>query len=276
MLIFTRYSWWVGAMVALAVFLVLAGQVGVLSPFQSLFLKAASPLEAGMRTVFGPVASVLSDAGSIGELQDENQQLRLRNEELQNRVTQLEQDAVRVRELEQALGITRQFEAEDLLPANIIHRDASPFSDVAVIDRGKSSGIGSGMVVLSSQGTLIGTVTRSLDERAFIRLISDSKSRVNAEVLDTQVGGVVKGNPGHQLSFDLAQGDIKVGDRIVTSGLGGNYPRGRLIGVVTEVADTPQDVHRRVKVEPAVRLSTAETVLVLKSFVPQRVDLDEQ
>jgi rod shape-determining protein MreC len=276
MLIFTRYSWWVGAMVALAVFLVLAGQVGVLTPFQSIFLKATSPLEAGMRGVFKPVASFLSNIDDLDTLRDENRRLRLQNEELQVRVTELEQDSARVQELEQALGITRETAAGDLQPANVVHRDSSPFTALAVVDRGSSSGIRNGMVVLSSQGSLVGTVVHTTGDRAFVRLISDSKSRVNAEVLDTHVEGVVSGSPGQALTFGLAQAEVKAGDKIISSGLGGNYPRGLLIGTVSEVTGSPQDLYRRVKIDPAVRLSTIETVLILTSFIPQRVDLESR
>ena len=129
------------------------------------------------------------------------------------------------------------------------------------------------MVVLSAQGTLIGTVTKTFPGSAFVRLISDSRSKVNAEVQESKVDGIIRGTPGRGLTFDLAHAEIKAGDTIITSGLGGNYPPGLPIGKVSTVSGTSQDLFRNVTVEPFVRLSTATTVLVLTSFTPQRISL---
>ncbi len=275
MVIFSRYSWWVATMIGLALFLTAAGQLGFLGPFQNLFLQAATPVEKTMDGVFRPVASFLSDFGDLRSLQEENRQLRLENEKLQNRVTELELDAARVQELEKALEITQSDTSQQKVAANVVSHDSSPFTDVISIDRGSNAGIQPGMNVLSSQGSLIGTVTKVTPDHSFIRLITDSKSKVNAKVRDTQVEGIVKGGPNRTVTFDLAQADIKVGDVIVTSGLGGNYQAGIPIGRVTEVKGTPQDLFAEVTLEPLVRLSTVQTVLVLTSFVPQRLDLDD-
>jgi len=262
-------------MIGLALFLTAAGQVGILGPFQNLFLQAATPVEKAFDGIFRPVASLLSDFDDLRSLQEENRQLRLENEKLQNRVTELELDAARVQELEKALEITQSDTSQQKVAANVVSHDSSPFTDVISIDRGSNDGIQPGMNVLSSQGSLIGTVTKVTPDHSFIRLITDSKSKVNAQVRDTQVEGIVKGGPNRTITFDLAQAEVKVGDVIVTSGLGGNYQAGIPIARVTEVKGTPQDLFAEVKLEPLVRLSTVQTVLVLTSFVPQRLDLDD-
>lgn len=275
MLIFSRYTWWAGAMVALALLLAAAGQTGVLDPFQGAFLKVTSPVANVVSGVFRPIATFLSDAGSLNELQDENRRLRLENEELQNKMVELQHDADRAKELESALGISQQSGSETRVAANIVNRVSTPFDAVVSIDRGSDDGIKPGMVVLSAQGTLIGTVTKTFASSAFVRLITDSRSKVNAQVQESKVDGIVKGTPGRGLTFDLAQAEIKTGDTIITSGLGGNYPPGLPIGKVSEVSGTAQDLYRKVTLEPFVRLSTATTVLVLTSFTPQRISLTE-
>lgn len=263
-------------MVGLALLLTLAGQTGVLNPFQGAFLKVTSPIDGAFTSVFRPVATFLSDAGSLNDLRDENARLRVENEDLKNKIVSLQQDAERVKELEEALKITQGAGGDTRLAASIVHRDSSAFSDVVSINRGSSSGVKPGMVVLSAQGSLIGTVTKAFDDQSFVRLITDSKSKVNAQVFESKAEGSLRGNPGRTLTLDLAQADIKVGDRVVTSGLGGNYPPGVPIGVVSEVSGTTQDLFRKVKVEPVVRLSTAQTVLVLTSFLPQRLGIEGQ
>src|SRR5690242_18595577 len=100
MLIFSRYSWWVGAMIGFALLLTVAGQVGALNPFQGVFLTVTAPVEGVMTAVFEPVAAFLSDAGNINSLRDENRRLRLQNEDLQRQVTALQDASDRVKELE--------------------------------------------------------------------------------------------------------------------------------------------------------------------------------
>lgn len=274
MLIFSRYTWWIAAMVGLALLLTIMGQVGVLNPFQNLFLKAAAPVEGGLNAVFEPVATFLSDAGSLNDLRDENARLRVENEALRNKVTNLQQDAEQVNELKQALNIMQATSADTKIATSVLGRDNSPFTDVVSIDKGSNAGIKVGMVVLSSQGSLIGTVISVTADTSLVRLITDSKSRVNAEVQETKALGIVKGSPGRGLSFDLSQAEAKVGDTIVTSGLGGNYPPGVPIGTVSDVSGTNQDLYRKIAVEPLVRVSTARTLLVNTSFIPQRIGLE--
>jgi rod shape-determining protein MreC len=271
MLIFSRYTWWVAAMIGLALFLTAASQVGLLNPFQGAFLTVTSPVERVFGGVFRPMAGLLSNAGDIGDVRDENKRLRLENETLQIQLVEARQDAARVKELEQALKLTEANKDEVKLAANVVHRDSSPFTDVVLIDRGSGSGIKVGMVVLSSQGTLMGTVTKVTARQSFVRLVTDSKSRVAAETEGSKASGIVKGTAGRSLAFDLAQADIKAGDIVVTSALTGRYPAGITIGRVTEVKGTAQDLFRTVKLESTVRLSTATTVLVLTSFTPTDV-----
>ncbi len=274
MLIYSRYTWWIAAMVAVAMFLGVAGQVGVLNPFQGMFLRLTGPVESLTLGIFEPVADTLSGAGELDDLQDQNDRLRIENEELRNRIAELEQDTARLEELEQALGVSQE-DASVRLAANVVTRDLSAFSAVVRIDKGSNDGIRTGMVVESARGTLLGTVTKALDDTSFVRLVTDTQSRVNAKAVESSALGVVKGTPSRGLSFDLGQGDLKVGDIIVTSGLGGNYPEGIVIGRVSEVSGNSQDLFQKVTVEPGVRGSTAQTVFVRTDFVPQRLEVGE-
>ncbi len=277
MLIFSRYTWWVGAMVGLALALAAAGATGVLNPVQGTFISVTSPLENVLTAVADPVASLLSGAGDIDNLQAENRDLRVENESLRNQITQLQQDVAEIDQLRQALKITESEGTAQRLAASIVHRDTSPFADVVSINRGSRDGVKKGMVVLSAQGSLIGTVTKTFDDSAFVRLITDGTSRVAAHVQGAQAAdGIVSGGPNRKLTFELVQADIKVGDTVVSSGLGGSYPPDIPIGKVSSVSGTNQDIYRDVAIEPLVRMSTVQTVLVLTSFLPQRIDLDDE
>jgi rod shape-determining protein MreC len=274
MLIFQRYSWWVATMIGFALFLALAGQVGVLNPFQGLFLRTTSPIESVLNGVFRPVAALLSDAGEVGDVRDENSRLRLENEDLRNQVAELQQNSEDIKGLRDALALTQGDTSVKYVAADVVHRDASPFTDVVTINRGSSDGIEVGMVVVSTKGTLMGKVTKVTSANAFVRLITDTQSKVSAEIVLTGADGSVKGTPNRGLTFDLAQGEIQVGDEIVTAGLGGGFPRGLPIGRVSEVSGTSQDLYKKVTVEPGVRVGTAENVLVRTDFIPETLGLD--
>jgi rod shape-determining protein MreC len=241
-------------MIGLAFLLAIMSQTGLLSPFQSLFLRTASPFEGALSAVFTPVASFLSDAGNINDLQSENARLRVENEDLRNKVTSLQQDSAQIDDLRKALDIQQNQGAATKVAASVVGRAASSFVDEVSIDRGAASGFKPGMVVLSAQGTLMGTITSVHGNVSFVRLITDTKSKVNAQVVESKAEGIVQGTPNRGVSFDLAQAEVKVGDTIVTSGLGGNYPPNLPIGRVSEVSGSSQDLFRKVTVEALARL----------------------
>ncbi len=273
MLVVSRYGWWIAAMLSLAVFLLLAGQAGILQPFEGVFLRVSAPLEKGLSTTFRPVANVLSDAGGFNDIRAENNALRLENETLRNQIVELQQENAQIPDLQKALGISSS-EDDTYVVAQVVAHDSSPFTDRVLIDQGTAAGVKTGMVVFSSGLSLVGTVVDVNDDYSWVRLITDASSKVNGQVLESQVNGSVSGHADRSLSFDLTQGNVNVGDTIVSSGIGGNYPPGRTIGTVTEVSGTPQDISRTVKVEPLVRMGTLEIVQVLTSFQTQRLDLN--
>ena len=205
MVIFSRYTWWIGAMVGLALLLAVFGAVGILTPFQGVFLRVASPFENALSAVFDPVASFLADIGNVNDLRNENARLRIENEQLQNKVTSLQEESQQIAELREALGIQQTAGSGKKVAANVVAHDTSPGVDVISIDKGSSSGIQAGMTVLTSGGTLMGTVTKVTSANAFVRLVTDTKSRVNARTLETQASGVLEGT----LTRGLSLGSVK-------------------------------------------------------------------
>ncbi len=269
MLIFSRYTWWLGAMVGLALVVTAASQIGVLNPVQGAFLTVASPFQTGLNAVFRPIATLLSNAGELNDLQDENRKLRIENERLLNQLSGARQAEERVKELEAQLNLSGTLKDQTRLAANVVHRTSTPFQDELSIDRGSNDGVRVGMVVVSANGTLMGSVIKVTGGQAFVRLITDAKSAVNGETVETRSTGSVKGSANHQVVFDFAEPDVKVGDIIQTSAISGRFPAGIPIGRVTEVKGTAQDLSPAIKLEPLVRLSTATTVQVITSFLPQ-------
>ena len=100
-----------------------------------------STIESVLNGVFRPVAALLSDAGEVGDVRDENSRLRLENEELRNQVAELQQNSEEIKGLRDALALTQGDTSVKYVAADVVHRDASLFTDVVTINRGSSDGI---------------------------------------------------------------------------------------------------------------------------------------
>lgn len=274
MLIFSRYTYWVGAMAALAVLLAVVGRAGLLDPVQDVFLRITGPLEEGASSAFRPVADFFGDVGNLDRLQEENRRLRSENESLRNENAALRVESRQLEELRQASAVVAADTEAELLAAGVLSRIQGPLTRELRINRGSSHGVRVGNPVLSVEGTLIGTVTEALPGSSFIRLLTDSRSSIAAQVEDSPADGIARGDGGG-LRFELVEGDVNIADRIVTSGLGGAYPPDLRIGEVSAILGDSQDPFPTVELQTTVRISTTRTVLVMISFTPARYEVDE-
>ena len=123
-----------------------------------------------------------------------------------------------------------------MLPAELVGLDVSTWFRSVLLDRGRSHGVRSGMPLISEQG-LVGLVTATSRNAAKGMLLLDRQSAVDGVVQRSRARGVVRG-AGEELAFEfVARGaDVAVGDVIITSGLGGVYPKGLRIGFTTTAA----------------------------------------
>lgn len=272
MLIFSRYTYWVGAMIALALLLAVAGRSGLLDPLQDVFLRITGPVEEGVSSAFRPVAEYLGDVGDLDRLQEENRRLLSENESLRNENAALKADSLQLEEFRQALNVVTGDPSAERLTASVLSRIQGPLTREIRIDRGSNHGVTAGNPVLSVQGTLIGTVTNVLPGSSFVRLLTDSRSSVAAQVRGSPADGIARGDGG-ALSFELVEGDVNIGDTVVTSGLGGAYPPDILIGEVAAILGDPQDAFPTVRLQTTARISTTRTVLVVISFTPARFEV---
>jgi rod shape-determining protein MreC len=155
----------------------------------------------------------------------------------------------------------------------VISRDPTNLRQLIAIDRGRADGIKAGMPVVTEGRALVGSVTSVEDDHSWVTLVTDVDSAVSSLTLESRADGVVSGGYNRRLSMEFVGQDAAVleGHTVVTSGLGGSYPPGLVIGRITGIAGSRQEVFRKVTVEPLASLSRVETVLVMTSFVPVRV-----
>ncbi|MFN8557776.1 MAG: rod shape-determining protein MreC [Dehalococcoidia bacterium] len=215
--------------------------LGLDRPLQSGAQRITEPLSALVNAVTEPVAGLVAGLSSQGRLRRENSDLLIENERLRSELARMREDEIRTASLDELLNLGNRIGSDQLTYAAIVARAPGPVRDVVAITRGTRDGVYDGMPVLGRGGALVGTVERSLDSTAWVRLITDPQSGVNAVVQESRAPALAVGAADHRLRMDyLPQGAVvKTGDTVVTSGLGGSYPPGLLVGRVARVEVAP-------------------------------------
>lgn len=268
-----RTRTWFGFMVAASLLLILASRFAALEPVESAAASVAAPVEAALRQATRPIADFVNNLTDVSRLSSDNRELREENERLLVELAQLRELERERRQYEQLIRQRGVAPADTLVAANVLARDPSNARDAIAIDQGSSDGLRAGMIVLTQQGSLVGSIDRVLDHSAWVTLITDPTSAVPARVQESRTEGVVAGSTDGTLTMEFVQAtaDVKVGDLILTSGIGGAHPPGELIGQVVAVDRSGSELFKSVRVAPLADLEELEKVLVLTSFVPQEV-----
>jgi len=266
-----RTRTWFSFVVLASLLFIAASRFAIFDPLESAVLAVASPIEEGLRDATRPLADFVNNLTDINRLSDENWELREENERLRAEIARLGESEIELRQLEQLVQIRGVKPADSFVAADVFAREPSNLQDLVAIDRGRSDGLEEGMVVLTRQGTLVGSVSRVLDNAAWVTLVTDQTSAVSAVIQGSRAQGVVVGSTDGTLTMEFVEetADVKEGDLVLTSAIGGRYPPGELIGQVVEVERTAQELFQSVRVEPLADLSRLEAVLVLTSFLPQ-------
>lgn len=151
-----------------------------------------------------------------------------------------------------------------LLSAKVLSRDPANWSSSIIIDKGKNSGVRVNMCVVTEAG-LAGKVIEAGNTTSKVMLINDPNSSVASLVQRSREQGITSGTITGNciLHFLPAKSDIQIGDVIITSGLGGVYPKGLIIGQVAAVEEDPSGLYKNCLVRPQAKLSSLEEVLVL-------------
>lgn len=255
-------------------FLLLAlSGIGIMRPVEDASYVLLSPLQSALRSIVQPAADVVAHYSDVRALTQENEALRAETERLNGELARLREDATRREQLERLLEVKGSIADQEFVTAAVVARDPSNLRQAVAINRGRGDGLKTGMPVVTEGKSLVGTVSRVEADHAWVTLVSDVDSAVAGLVIESRAQGVVVGGYNRRLAMDFVSQDatVKEGDTVVSSGLGGGYPAGLVIGRVTGVAGGRQEVFRRVTVAPLAALSRLENLLVMTSFTPAKV-----
>jgi rod shape-determining protein MreC len=149
------------------------------------------------------------------------------------------------------------------IPARIIAVDASSWFRTVVIDKGSQHGLAEGQPVVVAEGA-VGRIIKCARHQSRVMLVTDASSAVAALVQRSRARAICRGDgDGLVLEFAQQQEDIEVGDQIITSGTGGIFPKGLVLGRATAVNRGTYGLFQTVEVTPMVDFSRLEEVLVL-------------
>ena len=232
--------WWSGAVLDVAV------------PFQKM---VAMPFDFARDRWTGYLALV--------EVRDTNDALRARLAAVEEENLQLREALVASGRLERIAEMRDEFEIP-MLPAELVGLDVSAWFRSALVDRGRTHSVHAGMPVISENG-LVGLVTATSRSASKIMLLIDRQAAVDGVVQRSRARGIVRGARQDLLEFQFVarDGDVRVGDVIITSGLGGVYPKGLRIGEVAAVAPSDSKMLRTATVSPTVDFGRLEQVFVM-------------
>lgn len=231
----------------------------VTMPVRYLGATVAAPFQ-GLGNVF---TNLTADQATLSELQAENDQLRARNVEL-------EEDAESAQRLQGLLDL-RDANNLQSTAARIISGSTDSWSSTVTIDKGTSSGLTAGMPVTSSSG-IVGQIISCSASTSVVRLLTDENSSISAMIQSSRAQGMLDGSATGEVTLTLVRTNqqVSVGDTVVTSGLGGVFPKGLAIGQVTSVENNPGSLYLDIVVELFAKAETTEEVLVITSLTEEQ------
>ena len=241
-------------------------QEGETGPFHTI-QNATNSLSAPFKLAG---SSVSSAAGSAGEAisdatasQDSLSSLREKNEQLSALVAQDEEIRQENERLRGLLNMQTTYGVSGVT-AQVIGRSTDAWNQSVTINKGSDDGLKTGLSVMGPVG-VIGQVISCSNTTSTVRLLTDPKSGAAALIQSNRAEGIVRGSLEGLLYLQNVDADaqVSVGDLVLTSGLGGSYVSGLLIGTVVKVEGNADDATRTIAVSPNDTASVLEDVLVV-------------
>lgn len=235
----------------------------------------ATPVSRAGMWVTSPVRNFTSWVRDLGVSRSELQELRSQNDELKTRVSTLEEQMLQYQQVSQLLA-TAAGADQTGVAATVIGLPQSELSRIVTLDRGTADGIEVDMPVIGPHG-LVGQVTEVGRTWCRVRLITDSTSGVASLLQRTRTEGVTRGSVSGELTLDfIGPGEsVAEGDVVLTSGQGGVYPRGIVVGTVVAVRNNKTALYQSITVEPADEIASVEAVMILTGAAPSTTEVGE-
>jgi rod shape-determining protein MreC len=219
---------------------------------------------------FNAITDKIEELKDRKEVYNENERLKIENEQyelLKAKNKELKEEIEALKELNNITNVLSEYEH---LNASVITRNVSIWYNSITIDKGANNGVETGMAVITTSG-LIGQITEVTNFTSTVRLITSNSSNNRISVIiqnNTNTYGII--NKYYQeTELLIAEAtnnttNIKVGDTVTTSGLGGTYPSGILIGKVKNIKTDEYDLAKLIEIEPSTNINDLKYITIIK------------
>lgn len=244
-------------------FLIILHNLGFLKIPERFLVNIFSPVGKVLNISTNSGKGILGSIRGLKNLEKENKDLRERLNESEAEIVNLQEAKAENDSLRKELAFKQSTDLE-LISANIVMYDTKSVKQTIVIDKGEKDGLKSGMIILS-EGFLVGKIYETRADISKAYLVTDISSAIPAYVQNSTATGSVKGKLGYGMSLEMIpQGDVlKQGQLVITSGLGGEYPKGLIIGKIDNVDQGNNSTFQSASIRPEVNFKFLERVMVV-------------
>ncbi|MGY8697325.1 MAG: rod shape-determining protein MreC [bacterium] len=238
------------------------------SRFQSVVQTLTYPLQASVNSVASTFKNLWNSYISLIDVNEENKLLRQQLLDIEEKMNQHIENSVQFLRLRNQLLFARK-KITDKIFAEIIGESADNNHDISLINRGSNQLVQRNYIVLRKEG-LVGRIQSVSPFQSSVQLITDRRSRVSSLIQRNRIRGLIYGtHKGLEMRQINQHANIKIGDRVISSGLGGLYPKGLLIGWVKEIRRQKHELFKTAILDSAVDFNQIEEVFVI---VPSKTD----
>ena len=230
-------------------------------------VTATSPFERSGAWGVGRVRGVWDHYFALRSTSSENEALRIENDALKLTIAQLQTKAAEADRLAALLSFRQAHAEVPMVGARVIAASPGNASQTIEIDRGERDGIKRNMAVITPDGA-VGKVIEAYRDASQVLLLTDKDSGAGAMLVGSRVQSPVggTGDPLLVMKYVPTDEDVKVGEKLVTSGMDKIFPRDIPLGTVAEVK--PGNPFKQIRVQPAAKMDRLETVIVLLTQTP--------
>ena len=244
--------------------------------FDALLMEICSPLQKASTLAIKTVQGTFQRYVFLVNLEKENRMLKQKIHELQTENHRMEEIRLANERLKQLL----QFRGENslsMIGAEVIGQDPSSWFKSVTVDKGERDGVKKGMAVISPVG-VIGQILKAAPHYATVLLITDYNSAVDSIVQRTRAKAIVEGKGENrcEMKYLLRTEEVAIGDAVVTSGLGGNFPKGLMVGEVKKVDKKGHGVFQFAELTPSVDMTQLEEVFIIVEPPPSSPPREEK
>lgn len=246
--------------------------ISKVSYLENIVSNLVMPVQNGLTYLKNKIAGNDSFFEDIDRLKTENEELKRKNSELEQALREFEIVKSENDTLKEYVNLKNKYKEYSTIPAYVINRDITNYSNTVIINAGEKDGIKENMTVIADEG-LVGHVISVTDHTAKVQTIIDTATAVTSTISTTKDTIIVQGtldNKGElKATYIPTDASVIQGDSVETSGIGGIYPKGIHIGTIKEVINTNNITDRYATVETAVDFNKLDTVLVILNHEAQ-------